>query len=76
LIENRVPFRLSRDHFTIEYRDHQLVVADLGSTLGTAVDGWPIGSDFMRDSVPLQRGENRIVADGQGSFFEFSISVG
>ena len=75
LIEDREPFRLSRDHFIIEYRDDRLVVSDLGSKLGTVVNGQPIGWDFMRDSAPLHRGENRIIAGGRGSPFEFVISV-
>ena len=76
LVEDKEPFRLSRDHFIIEYRDDRLVVSDLGSTLGTVVNGQPIGWDFMRDSAPLHRGENRIIAGGRGSPFEFLISVG
>jgi CRP/FNR family transcriptional regulator, cyclic AMP receptor protein len=76
LVEDRKPFRLSRDHFIIEYRDDRLVVSDLGSRLGTVVNGLPIGWDFMRDSATLHRGENRIIAGGQDSPFEFVVSVG
>src|SRR5258708_4933879 len=65
LVEDREPFRLSRDHFIIEYRDDRLVVSDLGSKLGTVVNGLPIGWDFMRDSAPLDRGENRVIAGVQ-----------
>ena len=75
LLEDWEPFRLSRDHFMIEERDGRLVISDLGSTLGTVVNGVPIGWDFMRDSALLHRGENRIVAGGQGSPFQFVISV-
>jgi CRP/FNR family transcriptional regulator, cyclic AMP receptor protein len=75
LVEDTEPFRLSRDHFIIECRDDRLVVSDLGSKLGTVVNGQPIGWDFMRDSAPLHRGENRIIAGGRGSPFEFVISV-
>ena len=76
LVQDREPFRLSRDHFIIEYRDDRLVVSDLGSRLGTVVNGQPIGWYFMRDSAPLRDGENRIIAGGRGSPFEFVISVG
>jgi CRP/FNR family transcriptional regulator, cyclic AMP receptor protein len=75
LVEDRQPFRLSRDHFMIELKDDRLVVSDLGSTLGTVVNGVPIGWDFMRDSVPLHHGENHLIAGGQGSPFDFLISV-
>ncbi len=76
LVEDRSPFRLSRDHFIVEYRDERLVVSDLGSKLGTVVNGLPIGWDFMRDAVALHRGENHIIAGGQGAPYEFVISVG
>jgi CRP/FNR family cyclic AMP-dependent transcriptional regulator len=53
----------------------QLLVSDLGSTLGTIVNGRPIGHHFMKDAEPLHRGENHVVAGGNGSPFEFLISI-
>jgi hypothetical protein len=50
LIEDAQPFRLSRDHFMILRNHDQLVVSDLGSTLGTIVNGRAIGHHFMRDA--------------------------
>jgi CRP-like cAMP-binding protein len=76
LIEDEAPFRLSRDHFMIQQSHDQLIISDLGSTLGTIVNGRAIGHHFMRDAVPLQRGENHIIAGGRGSPFEFLVSVG
>lgn len=75
-IDDEEPFRLSRDHFMIARSQGQLFVSDLGSTLGTIVNGQAIGTHFMRDSFPLHRGMNRIIAGGWGSPFEFILSVG
>jgi CRP-like cAMP-binding protein len=76
LIEDEKPFRLSRDHFMIARSHDQLVLSDLGSALGTIVNGQAVGYHFMRDAAPLQRGENLIIAGGRGSPFEFMVSVG
>jgi CRP/FNR family transcriptional regulator, cyclic AMP receptor protein len=74
-LDDEEPFRLSRDHFMIMRRGDWFLVSDLGSTLGTIVNGQGIGYHFMRDAVPLQVGENRIIAGGWGSPFEFVVSV-
>ncbi|MDP2377333.1 cyclic nucleotide-binding domain-containing protein [Reyranella sp.] len=74
-IRDDVPFRLSRDHFAILQMRSGFSVSDLGSALGTIVNGKPIGSHFMQDSASLQRGENRVTAGGQGSPFDFVILI-
>jgi len=76
MIEDAEPFRLSRDHFMITRDMTRLLILDLGSTLGTIVNGGAIGHHFMTDAAPLHRGDNRIVAGGQGSPFAFIVSVG
>jgi len=75
-IEDQQPFRLSRDHFMITRDQDRLFVSDLGSTLGTVVNGLAIGHNFMRDTAPLRRGDNRVIAGGLGSPFDFLLSVG
>ena len=75
LIEDEEPFRLSRQHFMIARSGDRLLVSDLGSTLGTMVNGWAIGHHFMKDAEPLHRGENHIVAGGKDSPFEFLVSI-
>jgi CRP/FNR family transcriptional regulator, cyclic AMP receptor protein len=69
------PFRLSRNHFIIELRDGGLHVRDLCSTLGTIVNGQPIGNHFRMDDAPLRAGENEIVAGGVDSPFVFSVLI-
>src|SRR5262249_14206753 len=52
-LDDTVPFRLSRNHFMIEKRDENYYVRDLCSTLGTIVNGEPIGDHFRGDDAPL-----------------------
>jgi CRP/FNR family cyclic AMP-dependent transcriptional regulator len=75
LLDDTAPFRLSRDHFIIEKRDGRYHVRDLCSTLGTIVNGEPIGDHFRTDDAPLRAGENEVIAGGVGSPFAFSVFV-
>jgi len=74
-LDDAAPFRLSRNHFIIEKRDGGYHVRDLCSTLGTIVNGEPIGNHFRTDDAPLRAGENEVVAGGVDSPFVFSISI-
>src|SRR6266446_6520670 len=75
-LDDTVPFRLSRNHFMIEKRDENYYVRDLCSTLGTIVNGEPIGDHFRGDDAPLQAGENEVIAGGVDSPFIFSVFIG
>jgi CRP/FNR family transcriptional regulator, cyclic AMP receptor protein len=70
------PFRLSRRHFSVLAEDHDVVIRDLSSELGTIVNELPLGRDFGRDAALLRRGTNRVVAGGAGSPFEFTVTLG
>ena len=74
-LEDTAPFRLSRNHFVIEKRDRTYHVRDLCSTLGTIVNGVPIGDHFRADDAPLQAGENEVIAGGVDSQFMFSVFI-
>ena len=74
-LEDTAPFRLSRNHFVIEKRDRTYHVRDLCSTLGTIVNGVPIGDHFGGDDAPLQAGENEVIAGGVDSQFIFSVFI-
>jgi CRP/FNR family transcriptional regulator, cyclic AMP receptor protein len=69
------PFRLSRRHFCLLAEDHDVLIRDLSSELGTIVNDVPLGRDFGQDAVLLHRGPNRVVAGGTGSPFEFAVAV-
>jgi hypothetical protein len=75
-LNDNVPFRLSRNHFMIEKRDGSYYVRDLRSTLGTIVNGEPIGDHFRGDDAPLRVGENEVIAGGVDSPFVFSVFIG
>lgn len=75
LLDDRNPFRLSRQHFVIASVDGRLAVRDLNSALGTLVNGEPIGSHFRSDIAELRPGPNRIVAGGFDSDFAFTALV-
>jgi pSer/pThr/pTyr-binding forkhead associated (FHA) protein len=74
-LDDTVPFRLSRNHFVIEKRDGVYYVRDLCSTLGTIVNGEPIGEHFRSDDAPLGAGENEVIAGGVDSPFVFSVLI-
>ena len=74
-LDDTVPFRLSRNHFMIEKRDGSYYVHDLRSTLGTIVNGEPIGDHFRGDDAPLRAGENEVIAGGVDSPFVFSVFI-
>jgi CRP/FNR family cyclic AMP-dependent transcriptional regulator len=69
------PFRLSRRHFSLVAEDHDVLIRDLSSELGTMVNDVPLGRDFGQDSAPLHHGLNRVVAGGAGSPFEFDVAL-
>ena len=48
---------------------------DLSGTLGTIVNGEPIGTHFRTDDAPLRAGENEVIAGGMDSSFVFSVFV-
>ena len=72
-LDDTPPFRLSRNHLMIETRDGSYHVRDLRSTLGTIVNGEPIGTHFRTDDAPLRAGENEVIAGGIDSSFVFSV---
>ena len=59
----------------IEKRGGGYHVRDLRSTLGTIVNGEPIGDHFRTDDAPLRRGQNEVIAGGVESPFVFSVSI-
>jgi CRP/FNR family cyclic AMP-dependent transcriptional regulator len=74
-IPEDAPHRLSRAHFMLIRDDDDIVVRDLNSTLGTIVNGQPLGHDFPIDSAPLRPGNNSVVAGGDGSPFAFVVTL-
>ena len=74
-ITEDAPHRLSRAHFMLLRDGNDILVRDLNSTLGTIVNGRPLGRDFPVDSEPLRPGENSVVAGGADSPFAFVVTL-
>ncbi len=84
-LNDSAPFRLSRNHFAIEKSDGEYRVRDLCSTLGTIVNGEPIGHYFRADDstawghlpshARLRAGENEVIAGRADSPFVFSVFI-
>jgi len=75
-LDDAPPYRLSRAHFSIIVADDGYCVRDLGSMLGTDVNGRFLGGLFDTDDAPLVDGDNVVVAGGLGSPFKFRVAVG
>jgi CRP-like cAMP-binding protein len=69
------PYRLSRVHFMVQHDMGVFILRDLGSALGTGVNGQYLGVDFPRDTMKLNVGDNLVVAGGADSPFSFTINV-
>lgn len=73
LVSDSRPFRLSRQHFAFYQNPRGCGILDLGSALGTEVNGVFLGHDFGKDFEYLKLGENQITAGGVGSPFTFKV---
>jgi CRP-like cAMP-binding protein len=75
VLDDRPPFRMSRQHFMISRTSSGFVIRDLSSAMGTTVNGEPIGSHFRTDIAELKSGRNEITAGGFRSDFAFRAHV-
>jgi CRP-like cAMP-binding protein len=75
-LEEPPPHHLSRRHFLIYAQDDGIYLRDLGSTLGTTVNGTPIGRKFNTSVAELTPGENRVTAGDAHSSYAFVVNVG
>jgi len=76
LVDDAFPFRVSVNHFAlIDDPKLGLAVRDLGSDLGTCVNGQFLGGIFAKDTSRLMEGGNTVVAGGLDSPFVFKITV-
>jgi hypothetical protein len=68
---HNVPFR---HHATLLIEKRRKLLCGR-STLGTIVNGEPIGDHFRGDDAPLRAGENEVIAGGVDSPFVFSVFI-
>lgn len=67
--------QISRQHFAIEKRDGALIVRDLGSHLGTMVNGQRISRFDPEATAPLRLGANEVIAGGAESPYRFVVQI-
>ena len=69
------PFQVSRKHCLIEKEVGLFYIRDTGSSLGTIVNGTPIGTKFASLSEVLKGGKNTLTLGSERSPFKFEIEV-
>ncbi|MEJ2120942.1 MAG: cyclic nucleotide-binding domain-containing protein [Alphaproteobacteria bacterium] len=74
-LEEPPPHHISRRHFLIYVQDGAVLLRDLESTLGTTVNGVPIGRKAAASVAELKPGENRVTAGDAQSSYAFVINV-
>jgi pSer/pThr/pTyr-binding forkhead associated (FHA) protein len=74
-IDDSEPFQVSRKHCLIEQEAECFYIRDTGSSLGTIVNGTPIGVKCNALSAPLKRGKNTLILGALRSPFKFEIEV-
>lgn len=72
-LEDKLPYNVSRNHFSVNLTGDSVYVTDRGSTLGTVVNGTRISGDTS--PVLLDKQKNEIIVGGQQSPFKFEIDV-
>lgn len=75
ILMDQRPFRLSRRHFAIEREDGQFIVRDCRSFHGTIVNGVALAAEGGGLKIPLDPGENEIIAGDSESPFRFTCIV-
>lgn len=74
-LTDRAPYQVSRNHCALEQRGSRIVVRDRGSTVGTVVNGKPIGVRFMITEGELEPGTNELRLGSPESPHRLSVTV-
>jgi len=74
-VQDNEPFQVSRKHCFIEKEGDSFYVRDNGSSLGTIVNGVPIGVKQISLSEALKSGENTLMLGTARSSFKFLIEI-
>ena len=72
-LHDKFPYQISRNHCSIERLGTAIIVRDRGSTLGTLLNGQPIGTEAEHMTLPLLQGENHLTLGAEGSSFQFTL---
>ena len=74
-VPDHKPYHVSRNHCIIERSGETFLVRDLGSRVGTIVNGTPIGIAFDSFIAALRPGENTLVLGEQAGPHHFNVVV-
>jgi len=75
-LPDEAPFNVSRNHCAIDMTPNGMyVIEDRGSTLGTLINGEPVGVRAGRFETFLTKNENQLALGPASSPFQFSLSL-
>jgi putative nucleotidyltransferase with HDIG domain len=75
-IADQSPYRLSRQHLSIERRGDQIILVDKNSKFGSLVNNTLLGKNVGgEEEVTLKYGQNEIILGGQTSPYVFHMKV-
>jgi hypothetical protein len=74
-VPDQQPYHVSRNHCVIERSGNSFLVRDLGSRLGTIVNGKPIGIPFDSFVAGLNLGENTLVLGSEAGPHHFKVNL-
>jgi len=74
LVDPTAPYRVSREHFLIDYAEGKFVLTDRGSVGGTTVNGTTLGGDRRGGYTELHNQDEIVVGEATSPFvFVFRI---
>ena len=74
LVEFTPPYRMSREHFLIDFTQGKFVLTDRGSVGGTTVNGTTLGGDRRGGHIDLHNRDEIAVGDATSPFvFVFHV---
>lgn len=74
-LEDKRPYNVSRNHFSVQARMSKFFVVDRGSTLGTRVNDIRIGGPAGGNEIELEKGDNIVTAGDEESPYSFKVSI-
>lgn len=74
-LDDAKPYNLSRRHFAIDVERGVPVVRDVGSLLGTLVNGARVGAGRPANTAMLEIGDNLVIAGAAESPFRFILTI-
>lgn len=75
LLRTTKAFEMAQHHFAIEEKHGRLLIRDLGSVLGTLVNGIRIAQFEESDTAPLKMGVTEIQVGGLDSAIQFNLTI-